>query len=1038
MNLFKRIFGGGLALTLLLSMAAAPAWARQATTTLRGQVSDDFGGSIVGATVTAVNAAGVERTATTNGDGVFTITGLAPGKYTVRALAGGFALYEQQEVEVAAGGRSTLDIKLSVALEKEEVTVAAEGGISTASESNADALVLRGKDLEALPDDPEDLTAALSALAGPSAGPNGGQIYIDGFTGGRLPPKEAIREVRINQNPLNAENDSPGFGRIDILTRPGMDKFRGSASFGFADEALNSRNPFLPARTDYQTRTYGFNVSGPVVSKKSSFFFDFQRREEDDNDAIAATIIDPTTLVALPFNAAVLTPRRNLTFSPRFDYAFNQNHTLTARYSYSQFSNLTGVGNFNLLSRAFETESREHNVQLTETAVLNPTTIMETRFQFNRARREQTGDNSLPALNVLESFTGGGAPVGLSFNEESRWELQNYWTQTRGAHTLRWGARLRGVRLTDVASNNYNGTVTFAGGFAPRLDAANNVVLGADGRPVLDPVTSLERYRRALELQRLGFTGAALVQRGAVPSQFTLSAGNPEADVSQTDLGVFIQDEWRLRPNLSLTLGLRYENQSNISSNFNIAPRIFFAWAPGGTSTGTLTPFGGGAGQPKFVIRGGFGMFYTRFNESGTLQADRFSGLPGSQARYVVGDPGLLGQIGFTAGGDINPATLPTLDQLTALPQTVTRVSDDLQTPRTFLMAVQAERQLPKNWTLFGVFFNYRQQNVFRIRNVNAPLPGTFVLGDPTRRGVRPEAGGDVYQYESTGRFNDYRLQVGVRNQLRPGFTVFANYSTGKALTDSDCAFGNLGNCFPANSYDLSGEYGRVTFFPRHQVSLGANFAVPVLKLQFNSFLIARSGTFFNITTGQDNNGDGIFNDRPAFADSQTSAADLRSTRFGDFDVNPKAGQTIIPRNLGEGPSLFSVNLGVSRTFGFGTVGGGSRGAASGGGGGGGERRGGGPGGGGGPVRIAGGPGGPGGGPGSGPGGGAGGSEKRYNLTLSLNFQNLLNRANLAVPVGNLNSPSFGESLRIVGPFGGFGPIAGGNRKVQASVRLNF
>ena len=1034
MNLFKRIIGGGLAFALLLSVAVVPASARQAGATLRGQVSDDFGGIIVGATVTAVNEAGAERTATTNGEGAFTIPGLAPGRYTVRAVAGGFALFEQ-EVEVASGARNTLDIKLSVALEREEVTVAAEGGISTGSESNADALVLRGKDLEALPDDPEDLSAALSALAGPSAGPNGGQIYIDGFTGGRLPPKEAIREVRINQNPLNAENDQPGFGRIDILTRPGMDKFRGSANFSFADEALNSRNPFLPARADFQTRNYGFNLSGPIVSKKSSFFFDFQRREEDDNDAIAATVLDPLTLAALPFNASVLTPRRNLTFSPRFDYAFNQNHTLVARYSYTQSSNLVGVGSFNLLSRAFETENRDHNIQLTETAVLNARTMMETRFQFTRSRREQAGDNTLPSLNVLESFTGGGSPVGLSYNQENRWELQNYWTQSRGAHTLRFGARVRGVSLTDVANNNYNGTVTFAGGFAPRLDASGNVILGAGGQPVLDPLTSIERYRRALELRRLGFTGAQLAERGAVPSQFTVSSGNPEADVSQTDLGAFIQDEWRIRPNFSLTLGLRYENQSNISSNFNIAPRLFFAWAPGGTSTGTLNPFGGGgAGQPKFVIRGGFGMFYTRFNESGTLQADRYSGLPGSQSRYVLNDTALLGQIGFTPNGDVDPSTLPTLAQLTAAPQAVTRVSDNIQAPRTFLTALQAERQLPKNWTVFGVFFNYRQQNVFRIRNINAPLPGTFVLGDPTRRGTRPDpASGDVYQYESTGRFNDYRLQVGVRNQLRPGFTVFANYSTGKAQSDTDCAFGNLNNCFPANSYDLSGEYGRVSFFPRHNFTFGGSFALPTLKLQFNSFVVARTGQFFNITTGQDNNGDGIFNDRPAFADSLTTPQDLRATRLGNFDVNPKPGQTIIPRNYGEGPGLLSVNMGVSRTFGFGNVGGG---AAAGGGQGGGRPGG---GGGGGPARIAGGPGGPG-GPGGGFGGpgGAGGSEKRYNLTLSLNVQNLFNRTNLATPIGNLNSPFFGESTRIAGSFGGFGPIAGGNRKVQASVRFNF
>jgi hypothetical protein len=996
MNLVKRILGGGLAFALLLSLAIVPARAQQAPGTLRGQVTDEFGGVVVGATVTVVDAAGTEKTATTNGDGVYTVSGLVPGNYTVRAVASGFAQYEAQEVAIAAGARNSLDIKLGVMLEKEEVTVAAEGGISTASDSNADALVLSGKDLDALPDDPEDLTAALQALAGPSAGPNGGQIYIDGFTGGRLPPKESIREVRINQNPLNAENDRPGFGRIDILTRPGMDKFRGSGNFTFADEALNSRDPFLPSRADFQTRNYGFNLSGPIVSKKASFFFDFQRREENDNDVIRATLLDPTTLSEFPFSAAVLTPRRNLTFSPRFDYAFNQNHTLVARYAYTQSSNLIGVGGFNLLSRAYETESRDHNIQLTETAVLNQSTIMETRFQFSHTRRQQAGDNALPAITVLDAFTAGGAAVGLSFNEDNRYELQNYWTHTRGTHTLRFGARLRAVRLRDVADNNYNGTFTF---------------------------TSLEEYRRAV---------AGL---GGRPAQFTISGGDPEARVSQNDLGAFIQDEWRIRPNLSLTLGLRYEAQSNLGSYDNFAPRVFFAWAPGGSSTGTMGPFSGGAGQPKFVIRGGVGYFYDRFSEYGTLQSIRNSGLAGVQQRFVVSDPTILGQVVFTPEGGVDLSTVPTADELTALPQAVTRVADNLEAPRTRLMAIQAERQLPGNWTVFGVFFNYRTSRVFRQRNINAFLPGTFALGDPTLTGVRPNPEeGDVYQYESTGKFNDYRLQVGVRKQFRPGLSINVNYSTGKATSDTDCIFGGIGGCFPANSYDLSSENGRVAFFPRHQLFIVGSFALPVLKLQFNPFITARTGHFFNITAGRDLNGDGIFNDRPAFADAQTAPADLRVTEFGNFDVNPKPGQTIIPRNFGEGPALISFNLGISRTFGFGDVGGGAA-AAAGGGGQGGGRRGGGPGGGpGGPgaVRVGGGPGGPGG------FGGPGGPEKRYNLTLSLNIQNLFNRTNLALPVGNLNSPLFGESTRIAGAFGGFGPIAGGNRKVQASVRLNF
>lgn len=1024
MNLLNYIKRSTSLLLVIALCATTLVAAQQGTGGLRGQVTDEFGGVIVGAFVTAVNSSGVEKSATTDSDGNFVINGLAPGKYIVRAIAGGFSLYENAEVEVVAGRRDALAIALGVALEKEEVIVAAEAPLD--SSNNADAIVLKGKDLDALPDDPDDLAAALTALAGPSAGPSGGQIYIDGFTGGRLPPKEAIREVRVNQNPFNAENDQPGFGRIDILTRPGMDKFRGSASFGFGDESLNSRNVFVSNRADFQSRLYSLNLSGPVISKKASFFIDFQRRDEDDNDVINARVLNPLTLDEVPIAQAVLTPRRNTTFSPRFDYAFNQNHTLVARYSYTHSTNLIGVGGFNLAERAFETRFRQHQIQLTETAIINPQVINETRFQYVDSLRNSDGDISQPTILVRDAFTSGGSQI-LSTFAEKRWELQNYTTATRNNHVVRFGVRLRGVNLTDTSQNNFGGTFIFA---------------------------SLDEYRRAIQRES-----------GVGPSQFSINGGNPEAQVKQVDFGAFIQDEWRLRPNFSLTLGLRYENQTNINSNFNLAPRVFFAWAPGGSSTGTLSgPFGGGgAGQPKFVIRGGFGMFYDRFGEQGTLQAIRFDGA--RSTRFLLNDPTLDGVIFNPDGTVSNAPTADDLDNNTALPQIRNLVASNLEAPRGILAAIQVERQLPYNFTVFGVLFTFRQRHSMVLRNINAPLPGTFTLGGANDNVQRPQPGvGDIYQYESIGTFNDMRGFLGFRNQLRNGLSIFANYQTGSARSNTDCIFGNLGQCFPANSYDIDADYGRVSFFPRHRFIFGGTVGIPKLKVALNPFVIASTGNFFNITTGQDNNGDGIIRDRPAFADAQTAPADLRVTPYGNFDINPKAGQTIIPRNYGEGPGFFSFNLGISRTIGFGDVAGaasnaaatppamspgggaaaGGGGAARGGAAAGGARigaapggqRGGGGGAQGGGQRGGGGGGGGGGFAGPGPGGGG---EKRYNLTMSLNIQNLFNRTNLGLPVGNLSSPFFNQSLSTVGGFGGGGGgAAQGNRRVTASLRFNF
>ena len=333
MHLFQKIILRSILFSIAFILCAASAFAQQSAGSLRGQVVDEFGGLIIGATVTAVNAGGVEKTAITDNDGNYVVNGLAPGKYIVRVVAPGFALFENTEVEIAAGQRAQLKVTLSVSIEKQEVTVASESPVSTDPENNAGALVLRGSDLDSLPDDPDELAAALQALAGPSAGPNGGQFFIDGFTGGRLPPKESIREIRINQNPFSAEYDRLGFGRVEIFTKPGTDKLRGQVFLNFTDESLNSRNPFAANRAPFQSRQYGGNLSGPLISKKASFFLDFERRETDDNSVVNALILDQNNLnaPAVPFGLAVLTPSRRTTFSPRLDYQLNATNTLVAR-----------------------------------------------------------------------------------------------------------------------------------------------------------------------------------------------------------------------------------------------------------------------------------------------------------------------------------------------------------------------------------------------------------------------------------------------------------------------------------------------------------------------------------------------------------------------------------------------------------------------------------------------------------------------------------------------------------------------------------
>src|SRR2546427_10706601 len=276
MNVSTKFSRQSLGIALIVVLSTVFVFGQQARGTLRGVIKDELGATIVGANVTITDPSGVKKTTTTNGEGAYVFNGLALGKYLVRASAQGFAVSDESEVNLIAGQRGTLDVTLKVTIEEQKVTIAAETPLSTEATNNANQTVITGKDLDALPDDPDELAAALQALAGPAMGPNGGQIFIDGFSGGTLPSKSSIREIRINQNPFAAENDQPS-GRIDVLTRPGTDKFRGSSFLNFNDESLNSRNPFATNRPPFQLRQYGGNLSGAVVKPKASVFMDIER-----------------------------------------------------------------------------------------------------------------------------------------------------------------------------------------------------------------------------------------------------------------------------------------------------------------------------------------------------------------------------------------------------------------------------------------------------------------------------------------------------------------------------------------------------------------------------------------------------------------------------------------------------------------------------------------------------------------------------------------------------------------------------------------
>jgi hypothetical protein len=968
---------------MVLLVWVSYASAQNSPGTLRGRVTDPSGAVIPNATVTATASQGNQTAAVTDNRGMYEIKGLAPGSYKVTTSAKGFALATAPTVAVSPGQVQQLDIALEIEVQKEKLEVQDENvAVSTSASDNASAIVIKGKDLEALPDDPDELQEDLQALAGPSAGPNGGQIYIDGFTGGQLPPKSSIREIRINQNPFSSEYDKLGYGRIEIFTKPGTDNYHGELFLDGNDSAFNSLNPFTPDVPAYNSELFHASVGGPL-SKKASFFFNVEGRHINDSNIVNATTVpnsDPAQTQQLI--QAIPNPRSRINVGPRIDYQVSKNNTLTVRYQF--FHNTEdneGIGQFSLPSQAFDSTEDEHTLQISDTQVLSTNVINETRFQFNRDDTNQIVQSFSPTIMVLGAFTGGGNQLGNPTDHENRYELQNYTSVVHHTHLIKFGARLRGTTDSSSSNTNFNGVFTF-----PSLTAYQNLLLG-------------------------GGT-CAVVSLTCGPSQFSQTKGQPLVDVGVMDAGLYVQDDWRARPNLTLSYGLRFETQNQIHDHGDWAPRLSLAWGLGR----------GNNPSPKTVLRAGFGIFYDRFSYNLIEQAERLDGI--TQQQFIVTNPNFY----------LNNIP-PSLGAVAQISPTIYQVSPTLHAPMTMQSAASIERQITKSATLAVTYLNSRGEHQLFLRNINAPLPGTYT-GPGT--GVRPLGGADnIYQYDSEGIFRQNQMIANVRINAGARLSLFGYYTLNYANSDLGSGAGSGGGSsspnFLTSQYDPMADYGRSLFDVRHRAFLGGTIAMPY-AFRLNPFMLISSGVPYDITIGQDLNGDSIFNDRPAFVSTTSCAkvgpvpgqgANIVCTPLGTFNTLPAAGQAVVPVNSATGPTLFTLNLRLSKTFGFGRE---TKGAgASGGPGYGGGRHGGGGGLGPGGLSSAGRP----------SGGLFGGvaTGRRYNLTFSVSARNVLNRVNLGTPIGELTSPLFAQSNGLAGgPYSSQGAV----RRIDLQVLFSF
>ncbi|HEX8817298.1 MAG TPA: carboxypeptidase regulatory-like domain-containing protein, partial [Terriglobales bacterium] len=901
------------------------------------------------ATITAQSASGKPVTVISDDQGRYEINGIAPGSYTVTISATGFSVDTEQAVSIAAGQVQQLDIGLEIAVQEEKVRVEEDAPVVSVNPSeNASALIIKGKDLDALSDDPDELQSELEALAGPSAGPNGGQIYIDGFTAGQLPPKSSIREIRINQDPFSAEYDKLGYGRIEIFTKPGTDQYHGQLMVNGNDSAFNSLNPFVTEEPPYYSVLFTGSVGGPIT-KKSSFFFDAQRRNINDANVVVATIVPPACGPANPsactptaFNQAFSNSRTRTNLSPRLDFQLTPNNTLTVRYQYYQDNeNNQGVGGQSLQSQAYNTSSTEHTLQISDTQVINTNIVNETRFQYLRDDTTQTVLNFTPTISVLGAFTDGGNTQGNSSDTENHYELQNYTSIAHGKHLIKFGGRLRAMTDTNTSVTGFNQTWTFS---------------------------SLTAYTN--QLLDLCPTGPTLT---CGPSQFSVVTGQPVSSTNLVDAGLFADDTWKMRSNITLSYGLRFETQNQIGDHHDFAPRVSIAWGLGSKSA------------PKTVLRAGSGIFYDRFPYNLVLQAERLNGI--TQTQTIIAQP--IGYPNFPTGGSAGATALPTIYQL----------SPGLRAPYTIQSAVSVERQVTKFATLSVTYLNSLGDHQLFIRNTNAPYPGTYDPDDPNS-GIRPFgiAAGNIYQYESEGVFRQNQLIANFRINYGSKLSLFgfymlnyanSNVGNGGGAANTAGPAGNSGTAAPGfltNQYDPLADYGRAAFDIRQRFLLGGTLYLPK-GFRLNPFLVLNSGSPFDITVGQDLNGDSIFNDRPTVVSATTCAGKVPTgpntycTPYGTFNTLAQGGP-IVAINSETGPTQFTLNLRLSRTFGFGPE---RKGAGSSD-----IPRGGGPGGGGG--GRGGGPGGPGGlggrgltGAGGGPNLGGATTNRRYNLTFTVN-----------------------------------------------------
>ncbi|MCI0627768.1 MAG: carboxypeptidase regulatory-like domain-containing protein [Acidobacteria bacterium] len=804
--------------TLFSALAVLLAQPTFAQSRIEGDVHDESGGALAACRVVLLSAQRKPLLETqTNAIGRYVVQPVAAGKYYLQMTAPGFEP-AVSEVTLSKEPVTRIGFVLRIARAEFQLTVGAmPAEISIQADENASALTLTSDNLDMLPSLDQDFLATAGEFLGSTGAPS---FVVDGIERDSLDlPPSAIAEIKINRNPYSAEYSRPGSSRMEITTRGAARELRGAASLFLRNSALDARNAFAARRLRFSRQSVDLSLSGPLSARrKIDFFLAFQGQDGARVRPIRAVL--PTGLL----QADSLSDSNETKFHARLDGQLSAAQTLSFRWNSDRESSANeGIGGLNLLERARDANGWDDEASLSWTTIWSQRAVNHLQVELDWETQNVTSRTQSPSLIVHGAFSGGGAQE-QSLQRQLRLQIQEVVSYSSGVHSVRAGGGTRSSWLSNEDRSNFGGSFEF--GSLADFEA---------GQPI---------YYRRVE-------------------------GDPFIRFAQHGAFGFGQEDWRLRPDLNLSAGLRVETQPSFRQTLNLAPRLGLAWSPGGRKT---------------VLRGGFGVFYERFPYSLLERTLRFDGL--RVRSLIVTDPGYP---------DPQATAAPTV-----LPSSIYLLAADLQTPSIWVSGFSLERQLPGSLILASDYRLQRGIHLLRSRNLNAPQPGN---------GLRPlPLAGNTNQYESSASSREQTFTVNLRSRWKLG-DLSAQYRYLRAYGDTEGA-----GFLPVDNFNLHPEWGRLAEDRRHRLQLASTARLPRgFRLGLISSL--SSGGPFDITTGADDNGDTEVNDRPAGTRRNSGHGPgfaKLDVRLGKEWVLPKVdGRKLQLETVAEAFNVFNrVNLG--------------------------------------------------------------------------------------------------------------------------------